>query len=163
MGLGLLLLMSTFDKPQHDEAYEGDYYDNHIMNVRYGVPNVNERLAKHIPSDVHYVSYHPKCDKAVYCYYHPNHKSSGGQIIAPPDFSPLSRCYFVALKDGLLTKYDISDLIRANLMLYYHQTKQDIYVDYAYVEAWVDREDLMFGMFFVVNPAFHRYGVGDYY
>lgn len=141
-----------------DNAYQGEYYFKRITNVRYQVPNVNQALVQFIPNDVHYVSYHPNKPKAVYCYYHQSNKA-----ITLPQFTPLSRCYFIQLIDNHLTKYDISDLIRLNLQNYYINFRQDIYHDYAYVEQWVDREDLLFGLYFVVNPTFNRYGWGDYY
>lgn len=165
-----LFIIAYFNKD--DDGY-GDYYFNTFTgqyyyqkikgDVRYLVPNVNQSLAKLIPANVHYVSYHPKLPKAVYCYY-PTDKHIVQENVHHSNIKPFSRCYFVKWTNDRVQTDDISDLIRVNLQSY-HQNfgNNNFYADNPYVEKWADRDDLLYGMVFVVNPQFNRFGWGDFY
>lgn len=167
-----VFVMAYFDKDNdgygdyYFDTFTGQYYRHHIKgDIRYLVPDVNQDLARLIPKDVHYVSYHPKIPKAVYCYYPTNDVIQ--ENIHHLNVKPFSKCYFVKLMGDVVQTADISELIRINLQIYYKNSSQsfnkNLYADNPYVERWVDRGDLFYGMYFVVNPQFDRFGWGDYY
>lgn len=166
--IGVLVIAYFYQDDEFDDnTFTGQYYRHHIKgDIRYLVPNVNESLAKLIPDNVHYVSYHPKLPKAVYCYY-PTDKNIVQENVHHFNIKPFSKCYFMKLIDDRVQTDDISDLIRINLQQYYKNSSQyfnkNLYADNPYVEKWLDRDNLLYGMVFVVNPKFNRYGWGNVY
>lgn len=153
---------NSYIYPKYDRwyAYNQDEPQCHLTNAKLSVANVNHKLVPYIPNDVDYVSYNPKADKAVYCYY--SSSSKGG-----------SRCHFVAIEQRYgttwLEEHDISDMERANLSWTFYnfhkgKTVDDLHNVYSYVEKWHNQPHLPYGFVLATKANGSLWlGGGDYY
>lgn len=128
-----------------------------FSNVRYHVAHVNQKIAPYIPINADYVSYHPTQDKAVYCHYHETAKYK-------EPTQPRTACHFLAVENGLLVDYDISDLERRNLETYRQNTRIDSFnFTHSYVEKWQTKGQILFGILFLTEINQNSFGWGDYF
>lgn len=140
--------------------YNQDEPECHLSHAKLRVANVNQKLLPYIPNDVDYVSYNPKADKAVYCYYASSNQ--GG-----------SRCHFVALEHRYgttwLEEHDISDMERANLSWTFYnfhkgKTVNDLYNVYSFVAKWHNQPHLPYGFVLATKANGSLWlGGADYY
>lgn len=154
---------------QYPNTNNSYYYNNnekhcYLNDVKHNVTHVNKKLLPYIPDDAHYVSYSPKHDKAVYCYY--GSSIHGG-----------SKCYFVKIKQqygfSWLEEHDISDMERNNIggglqnyTLEKGKTINDLSHVYSYVYRWLDNPNetvYPYGFIFMTNANGYRWYFGERY
>lgn len=140
------------------------YQQCYLTNVKYNVPHINKKLLPYIPDNVHYVSYAPKADKAVYCYYFSSTYSG-------------SQCYFLHIKQQYgstwLEQHDISDMERNNIgwglqnyTLEKGKTINDLHNVYSYVDSWLDNPNetiFPYGFLFMTSGNGYRWYGGERY